>query len=273
MAFTPEMAAASRRLKLVQVPGAGLDRIQRAALPAGARWANAYGHDVGIAEYVIGAMLALTRSFGRLDASLRRGVWRASGIRRFLRRRRGRSSRARRSGSSATAASGRRWPAALGRSTWPCAPSGNTRQSPIATGSRSSAAGARSTRSCAGPTTSRSRSRSPRPPADYLGERELSLLKPTAMLVNVARADILDEGALYRALAEGTIAGAALDVWYRYPTGCEPHAAQPLSVSRAAERPHDAPRVGLDRGNAGGARRESSRRTSSGSRGAKLHST
>ena len=75
MAFTPEMAAACRRLKLVQVPGAGLDRIERAAVPAGTHLANAYGHDVGIAEYVIGAMLALTRSFSRLDASLRRGVW------------------------------------------------------------------------------------------------------------------------------------------------------------------------------------------------------
>jgi phosphoglycerate dehydrogenase-like enzyme len=36
MAFTPEMGAAGRRLKLVQVPGAGLDRIDRSALPTGA---------------------------------------------------------------------------------------------------------------------------------------------------------------------------------------------------------------------------------------------
>lgn len=43
MAFTPEMGAAARRLKLVQVPGAGLDRIDRAAIPAGAWLANAYG--------------------------------------------------------------------------------------------------------------------------------------------------------------------------------------------------------------------------------------
>src|SRR5262249_41728134 len=55
-----------------------------------------------------------------------------------------------------------------------------------------------------------------------LGERELRLMKPSAMLINVARADIVDEGALYRALADGTIAGAALDVWYRYPTGTGP---------------------------------------------------
>lgn len=35
LAFTREMGAAAKRLKLVQVPGAGLDRIDRGALPAG----------------------------------------------------------------------------------------------------------------------------------------------------------------------------------------------------------------------------------------------
>jgi phosphoglycerate dehydrogenase-like enzyme len=38
-----------------------------------------------------------------------------------------------------------------------------------------------------------------------------------AVLVNVARAEIVDEDALYRVLLERRIAGAALDVWYRYP--------------------------------------------------------
>ena len=52
-----------------------------------------------------------------------------------------------------------------------------------------------------------------------IGERELGAMKRTAVLVNVSRAAIVDEHALYRALAERTIAGAALDVWYRYPTG------------------------------------------------------
>ena len=75
MAFTPAMGAASRRLTLVQVPGAGLDRIDRAALPPGTWLANVYGHEIGIAEYVIGAMLALTRDFARLDARLRQGAW------------------------------------------------------------------------------------------------------------------------------------------------------------------------------------------------------
>jgi len=54
MALTAEMGRASTRLKLVQVPGAGLDRIDRSALPDGAWLANVYGHETGIAEYVIG---------------------------------------------------------------------------------------------------------------------------------------------------------------------------------------------------------------------------
>ena len=47
-------------------------------------------------------------------------------------------------------------------------------------------------------------------------------MKPAAFLINVARAEIFDEAALYRALSSGRIAGAALDVWYRYPTSAEP---------------------------------------------------
>jgi len=75
MGFTQVMSEASPNLRLVQVPGAGLDRIDRAALRTGVHLANAYGHEAGIAEYVMGTMLALTRSFGRIDVKLRRGEW------------------------------------------------------------------------------------------------------------------------------------------------------------------------------------------------------
>ena len=75
MGFSVRMAKAAPRLRLVQVPGAGLDRIDRSALRPGTHLANAYGHEAGIAEYIIGAMIALTRQFSRLDASLRRGLW------------------------------------------------------------------------------------------------------------------------------------------------------------------------------------------------------
>jgi len=51
-----------------------------------------------------------------------------------------------------------------------------------------------------------------------VGARELALMKPTAYLVNTARGPIVDEAALHRALTQGTIAGAAIDVFEQEPT-------------------------------------------------------
>jgi D-3-phosphoglycerate dehydrogenase len=56
-----------------------------------------------------------------------------------------------------------------------------------------------------------------------IGERELRLVKPRVRIINAARGGILDEEALARALADGRVAGAALDVYVS-----EPPAASPL---------------------------------------------
>ena len=50
-----------------------------------------------------------------------------------------------------------------------------------------------------------------------IGYRELSLMQPSAYLVNTARGPIVDEKALVRALEEKRIAGAALDVYEHEP--------------------------------------------------------
>jgi phosphoglycerate dehydrogenase-like enzyme len=217
MALTEEIGRAAARLKLVQVPGAGLDRIDRSALPDGAALANAYGHEMGIAEYVIGAMLTLTREFARLDAALRVGEWQSQ------------------------------W--AVGRQPPPVWPELAGKTIGILGYGRIGRAVAHRARAfdmniCAvrrniegindNPTILGGPDRidevlqrsdyvviaMPATPETIgsIDRRRLSLMKPTAFLVNVSRAEIVDENALFDALAQRSIAGAALDVWYRYPS-------------------------------------------------------
>lgn len=55
-----------------------------------------------------------------------------------------------------------------------------------------------------------------------IGARELSLMKPTAFLVNTARGDLIDEDALVAALDAGTIRGAGLDTLHSESTDRDP---------------------------------------------------
>jgi phosphoglycerate dehydrogenase-like enzyme len=218
LAFTREMGAEAPRLKLVQVPGAGLDRIDRSAVPAGAALANAYGHETGIAEYIMGAMLTLTRSFVRLDGALRRGVWDSQWA----------------VGSPPPPT----WPELAGK-TLAILGYGRIGQclaqrarafdmTVLAIRRDTSQPDPHGVAALLGPEALGE----VLPRADYVavtlplspetrglvGRKQLDSMKPAAVLVNVARGEIVDEDALYEALAAGRIGGAALDVWYRYPS-------------------------------------------------------
>jgi glycerate dehydrogenase len=52
-----------------------------------------------------------------------------------------------------------------------------------------------------------------------IGARELGLMKPTAILANVSRAAIVDEGALYRHLRDNPQFCAGVDAWWHEPGG------------------------------------------------------
>ena len=217
LAFTAAMGeAAGPRLKLVQLPAAGLDRIDRAALPNGTLLANAYGHETAIAEFVIGAMLVLGRNVVRLDADLRAGVW---------------------PGPWAPGKPRLPLPAELAGKTLGILGYGHIGRAlahrvrafdmEVLAIRRDLSGGGDDLADVGGP----DRLDEVLARADYLaitlslndstrgliGRRELALMKASAFLVNVARAEIVDEAALYDALAGGRLAGAALDVWYRYP--------------------------------------------------------
>jgi glyoxylate reductase len=51
-----------------------------------------------------------------------------------------------------------------------------------------------------------------------MGAREFSLMKPSAYFINVGRGRLVDEEAMIKALQDGTIAGAGLDVFWNEPS-------------------------------------------------------
>ncbi len=59
---------------------------------------------------------------------------------------------------------------------------------------------------------------------EMIGKRELELMKPNALLINVARGDIVNTDALVEALNSGHLGGAAIDVYDEEP----PRADHPL---------------------------------------------
>ncbi len=70
-----------------------------------------------------------------------------------------------------------------------------------------------------------------------LGPRELAMMKPSAILINTCRGPVVDEAALHRALTQGQIAAAGLDVMVEVP----PAPAHPLlALPNVTLTPHTA---------------------------------
>ncbi len=211
--FTAGMASAANRLRLILTPGAGTNEIDFGAVPEAAVVCNVFGHETGIAEYVFMTMLALNRDLLNMDRRFRLGDWsdRAKGPQRELR--------------GATLGI-----IGLGRI-----------GSEIA--QRARVFGMRVIAATRSPDPARGEElglaflggmndlHTVLADADFvvlavplqndtvglLGYAEFQAMKPAAHLINVARGPVVDEDALYETLQERRIAGAALDVWYRYP--------------------------------------------------------
>jgi phosphoglycerate dehydrogenase-like enzyme len=215
--FTADMSDAGKNLRLVQVAGAGTDKIEVDALPQGAQVANTFHHEDSIAEYVVAATVLLRRGLLRQDAALRQGEWASpahnraepwvSGL--------------------AGATVGFVGFGHIGARTWELFKAfGANGVTVTRTGDIDAAAkGLEWSRTVAGidslleiadvvvvcaPLTPET--------TGLIGASELGKMRSSATLVNVGRGPLVDEKALYTALADKTIGGAVIDVWYDYPS-------------------------------------------------------
>ena len=207
-------------LKLLQSPAAGLDLIDLPSLPHGVSVCNVDGHEQAIAEYVLMTMLALThRLLDTVTAFRDAGIWAAGG-----------AGGGPPHGELLGKTIGIVGYGKIGREVAKRAVGFGCRvvaanRSPVADPGQASAVFPltdldRMLPECdvvviaagLGPET-----------RGLIDARRLELMKPTALLINIGRALIIDEAALYAALHGSRIAGAALDVWWRYPTPAEPN--------------------------------------------------
>jgi phosphoglycerate dehydrogenase-like enzyme len=214
-AFLPEWRGTAPRLRLVHAVGAGYDGIDLASVPDGCLVANVYGHDYGIAEYVFMTMAALNREMPQADAALRHGEWRGGPLREL------RGRRVLIVGLGHIGREVARWAAFVGMR------ADALTEHP--TEERRVAAGLERLGGLDDLATFAS-------DADFVviaiphaeGTRNLvdatvlAAMQPSVYLINVGRGPVVDQWALYDALKNGRLAGAAIDVWYHYPASSDP---------------------------------------------------
>ena len=202
------------RLKLLQAATAGVDMIDLPSLPRGITLCNVFGHEPAIAEYVLMTTLSLTHRLVDTVMAFRGGSWAAHqpaggsphgeifgktiGIIGYGRIGREVAKRAVGFGCKVIAAN--RSPVfdkGVASEIYPLTELDRMLpQSDVVL----IAAGL-------GPETK-----------GLIDARRLAMMKPTAVLINIGRAAIVDEEALYCALSSNRISGAALDVWWQHWT-------------------------------------------------------
>ena len=207
------------RVQLVQSVATGVELIELAALPAGVAVCNAFGHESAIAEYVVMVMLAWRHRLLQISGEFRENAsWRTSWVHGGAPHGEVRGStlgivgygRVGREVARRAAPFGCR---ILAVNRTPREPEPGVEDVlPLAALDRMlpecdtvalcTALGAETT--------------------GLFDARRLSLMKSSAFLINIARGQIVDEDAIYSALRDRTIGGAAIDVWWQYPTAAEP---------------------------------------------------
>jgi phosphoglycerate dehydrogenase-like enzyme len=209
------------RLKLLQSPAAGIDLIDLPSLPRGVTICNVVGHEQAIAEYVLMTALVLThRLFDTATAFRDQSSWLAGGagggpphgellgktIGIIGYGKIGREVAKRAAAFDCKIVAANRSPIADRGDASEIYPLGGLDRMLPRCDVVVIAAGL-------GPET-----------RGLIDARRLSLMKPAALLINIGRALIVEEEALYQALHDRRIGGAAIDVWWRYPTPKEPNA-------------------------------------------------
>jgi phosphoglycerate dehydrogenase-like enzyme len=210
---------AARKVRFVQSVATGIELIDLAALPRGVAICNAFGHETAIAEYVLMTMLVWSHRFREIEGDFRsHSSWQPSWVQsgpphgEILGQTVGiiGLGRVGREVARRAAAFGCRILAA-NRSP-PLAESGVERVYPLVElDAMLPACDFVVLCTALGPETE-----------GLIDARRLALMKPSAFLVNIARGQIVDEDAIYAALCDRRIGGAALDVWWQYPNADEP---------------------------------------------------
>jgi phosphoglycerate dehydrogenase-like enzyme len=207
------------RLRFLQSPAAGLDLVDLPSLRAGVTVCNVDGHEQAIAEYCLMTMLALSHQLVEIVTAFRgKGSWLGGGAGggplhgEILGKtvgivgygKIGREVAKRAAAFDCTVIAANRSPIADKGEASEIYPLGELDKMLPRCDFVVIAAGL-------GPET-----------RHLIDAGRLALMKPTALLINIGRAPICDEEALFQALKDNKIGGAALDVWWRYPTPAEP---------------------------------------------------